>query len=563
MAEGEVSHKKVKLDIEAFSCSICLDLYKDPVTIPCGHSFCMNCIKTKWDEEDEDAVCSCPQCRKTFEQRPVLVKSMTLAGLVENLKPGLEAAPPGDCYAGPEDVACDVCTGRKLKAVKSCLDCRASYCEKDLQPHHNAAPLKKHKLVDPNKNLQENICPRHDELMKVFCCTDQQIICYLCTLDEHKGHKTVPATAEMTEKQKELEVTRQKIQERIQDREKDVKVLQQEVEAINGSADKTVEDNKKIFSDLICLLQKRSSEVEEQIRSQQETEVNRVEELQEQLEQEIADLKKKDSELEQLSQTEDRDQFLLAYNSLSKLGEPTPSSSIKIRPLKYFEEVTAAVSEISDKLQDLLTEKWPNISMAVSEVDVLLSPPEPKTRAGFLKYSHNLTMDPNTAHINLLITDGYRKASKRRQPQYYANPYSPERFTSCWGVLSRDSLTGRRYFEVEWKGWGVNIAVAYKNMRRAGNADESRFGFNDKSWSLRCGTDNYKFLCNNVQTPITGPGSSRIGVYLDHDAGILSYYSVTETMTLLHRVQTTFTQPLYAGLGLYGNGTTVEFVKLK
>ncbi|KAL4007788.1 hypothetical protein ACER0C_001640 [Sarotherodon galilaeus] len=381
-----MAQKGVQLDRETISCSICLDLLKDPVAIPCGHSYCMNSIKSFWDEEDRKGIHSCPQCRKTFTPRPVLEKNIMLAALVEQLKKtGLQAAPADHCYAGPEDVACDVCTGRKLKAIKSCLSCPASYCEKHLQPQYDAAPLKKHKLVAPSKKLQENICSRHDEVMKIFCRTDQQSICYLCTMDEHKGHETVPAAAERTEKQKELEVRRLNIQQRIQEREKDVKLLQQEVEAINGSADKAVEDSEKMFTELIRLIQKRSSDVKQQVRSQQETEVSRVKELQEKLEQEIAELKRKDGELEQLSHTEDHNQFLHNYPSLSALSESTHSSSINIRPLSYFEDVTAAVSETRDKLQDILREEWTNISLTVTEVDVLLSPPEPKTRAGFLK----------------------------------------------------------------------------------------------------------------------------------------------------------------------------------
>ncbi|XP_041849198.1 tripartite motif-containing protein 16-like [Melanotaenia boesemani] len=535
---GEAEKKGVKLDPETFSCCICLDLLKDPVAIPCGHSYCMNCIKSFWDGEDQKGIYSCPQCRKTFTPRLVLEKNTTLADLSEDMKKtGLQAAPADHCYAGPEDVACDFCSGRKLKAIKSCLFCLASYCEKHLQPHYDVAPFKKHKLVEPSKNLQENICSRHDEVMKMFCRTDQKCICLVCVMHEHKGHDT-----------------RQEIQQRIQDREKDVKLLQQEVEAINHSADKTVEDSEKIFTELIRFIQKRSSDVKQQIRSQQETEVSGVKELQEKLEQEITELKRKDAELKQLSHTEDHNQFLHNYPSLSALSESTHSSSINIRPLRYFEDVTAAVSELRDKLQDILTDRWTNISLTVTDVDVLLSQPEPKSRTGFLKYSCEITLDPNAAHTLLLLSEENSKVTRMDQYQSYSS--HPDRFTKYYQVLSRESLTGRRYWEVEMRG-NVSVAVAYKNISRTGY--ESVFGRNDKSWSLDCYQNSYYFYYNKIRTSISGPRSSRVGVYLDHRAGILSFYSVSETRTLLHRVQTTFTQPLYAGFWIYSPTGSVKF----
>ncbi|XP_053186883.1 E3 ubiquitin/ISG15 ligase TRIM25-like [Scomber japonicus] len=561
--EAEMEQKGLQVDRETFSCVICLDLLKDPVTIPCGHSYCMSCIKGFWDGEDQRKIYSCPQCREAFTPRPVLKKNTMLAALVEQLKKtGLQAAPADHCYAGPEDVACDVCTGRKRKAFKSCLQCLISYCENHLQPHYQLPAFEKHKLVEPLEKLQENTCSHHDEVMKMFYHTDKKRICYLCSVEDHKGHDTVSAAAERTERQRELEVSRLNIQQRIQDKEKDVKLLQQEVEAVSRSADKAVKDSEKIFTELICLLQKRSSDVKQQIRSQQETEVSGVKELQEKLQQEITELKRKDAELKQLSHTEDHNQFLHNYPSVSQLSEPTDSSSINIRPLRYFEDVTAAVSELRDKLQDILKEEWTNISLTVTEVDVLLSEPEPKTRAGFLRYSCEIILDPNTANPRLLLSEGNREA-EMHQPQPY--PRHPDRFTYYRQVLSKGSLTGRCYWEVEWRGEGVRVAVAYKNISRAGDSDECRFGRNNKSWALHCDTDGYNFWFNNSQTPVSGPVSSRVGVYLDHRAGILSFYNVSETMTLLHRVHTVFTQPLHAGLHLCFPlfGDTAEFCRLK
>ncbi|XP_041642908.1 tripartite motif-containing protein 16-like [Cheilinus undulatus] len=532
-----MAQKGIQLEKETFSCSICLDLLKDPVAVSCGHSYCMKCLQSHWDTEDEKKLYSCPQCRQILTPRPVLQKNTMLAVLVEELKKsGLQDAPADHCYAGAEDVACDVCTGRKLRAQKSCLQCLASYCQNHLQPHFQAAHLKKHKLVEPSKKLQENVCSRHDE---------------------NKRHDTVSAATERAERQRELQVTRQNIQQRIQDREKDVKLLQQEAEAINRSADKAVEDSQEIFTQLIRLMEERRSDVAQQVRSQQESQVSRVKELEEKLRQEIAELKRKDGELQTLSQTQDHNQFLHDYPSLSALRQPTHSSSIHIRPLRYFEDVTVAVSAVRDKLQDVLTQTWTNISLTVTEVDVLLPQPEPKTREEFIRYSCDITLDPNTANRRLLLSDGNRKVRWMFQPQSY--PSHPDRFTTWFQVLSRESLTGRCYWEVE-RSEIVLVAVTYKKISRTGNGKECELGFNDKSWALDCDDSGYIFWYNNVQTPVSGPPSSRVGVYLDHRAGILSFYSISETMTLLHRVHTTFTQPLHAGLYVFG---TAEMCKLK
>ncbi|XP_053716172.1 E3 ubiquitin/ISG15 ligase TRIM25-like [Synchiropus splendidus] len=521
---------------ELLSCSICLDLLKDPVTLNCGHSFCQVCVEGYWDSEGERNIYQCPQCRRTFTSRPLLQKNVMLAELVEELKKtGLQAADL--CYAGPEDVACDSCTGRKLKALKSCLMCLTSYCEQHLQPHLEAPAFRRHKLVQPSKQLQEILCPQHDEEKKMFCRTDQQVICHLCAEDQHKDHHIVSAAAERREREKEVDQSRGRIQQRIQERQEELKLLQQEQETITDSADKAVKDSQETLQQLIQDIQRRMSDVEQQIRSRQETEATRVQGLQEQLEQEIAELKKKDAELQQLSLTDSHLVFLQNWSSLSEVSGDTLSSRTHVRPHCCFEEVSAAVSASRERLQDLLRDTCTNISLMLRG--------ELKTRAEFLRFSRDNTLDPNTAHSQLLLSEGHRKVSFPGVIQSFR--FHPDSFSEYFQALSKEPLTGRCYWEVERRG-EVEVAVSYKNISRSGG--ESGFGYNDKSWSLWCQDSGCSFTHNSIRTQVSTAPPSRVGVYLDHSAGLLSFYSVSGTMTLLHRVHTTFTQPLHAGVGV-------------
>ncbi|KAM9531169.1 E3 ubiquitin/ISG15 ligase TRIM25-like isoform 1-T1 [Salvelinus alpinus] len=401
-----MAQQGVLLDQDQFCCSVCLDLLKEPVTIPCGHSYCRSCIEGCWDQDVLKGVYSCPQCRETFTPRPTLRKNNMLAELVEKLrKTGLQAAPPPAlCYAGPGDVACDFCTGtRKQKALMSCLACLASYCENHLQPHYEFPGFKKHKLVKATTQLQEKICSHHDKLLEVYCRTDQQCICMLCTMDEHKGHDTVSATAERTEKQRQLGMSQQKVQQRFQEREKELKELQQAVESFKRSAQAAVEDSDQIFTELIRSIERRSSEVKELIRAQEKAQVSQAEGLLEQLKQEIAELRKRSTELEQLSHTEDHIHFLQSYQSLSSISVSSDLPSIVVRPLQYFGDVSKTVSELREKLEDFLKGEWTKISTTVNIVDVIL-PPEPKTREQLLQCESLYCEVTNSLFLLTLLT---------------------------------------------------------------------------------------------------------------------------------------------------------------
>ncbi|XP_042564262.1 tripartite motif-containing protein 16-like [Clupea harengus] len=185
-------------------------------------------------------------------------------------------------------------------------------------------------------------------------------------------------------------------------------------------------------------------------------------------------------------------------------------------------------------------------SVSVSEVQAVY--PKPATREEFSQYSCHFTLDPNTANRNLHLSEGNRRVERRAEVQSY--PEHPERFDGYCQVLGREGVSGHCYWEVEWSG-GVHISVSYKSISRRGGLNECMFGFNDQSWSLQLSNSSSLFWHNAKQTELPLVASSRIGVYVDHRAGTLAFYSISDTMTLLHRVQTTFTHTLYPGFICY------------
>ncbi|XP_048011244.1 tripartite motif-containing protein 16-like [Megalobrama amblycephala] len=533
MAEARISQ-------DEFMCPVCLDLLKDPVAIPCGHSYCKICITGCWDQEDQMRVYSCPQCRQTFSPRPALAKNTILAEMVEKLK---KIKLPADCYAGAGDVQCDVCTGRKHKAVKSCLVCLNSYCQNHLEQHESLFKGKRHNLTEATGRLQEMICQKHDKILEVFCRTDQQCICVLCMMDEHKNHDTVSAAAQRTEKQHQLKETQRSFQQRIQQREEDLQQLREAVESHKRSAQTAVEDSERIFTELIRSIERSRSEATQRIRDQEKTAVSLAEGRLERLEHEINDLRRRDAELEQLSHTQDHIHFLQSFQSLSAPPESTDVNDDPFSSLSSFDGVRETVHQLRDKLKDFCKEELKKISDRVTFTNIV-----PRTRNDFLQYSHQLNLDLNTVNKLLHLSEKNRVITGTVTEHPY--PDHPDRFDGYnLQVLCRESVCGRCYWEIEKSGYDVHISVSYKSISRKGSGNDCVFGYNDQSWSLIYFSSSYSFRHNNIETKL--PVMSiirRIGVYVDHSAGTLSFYSVSgDTMSLIHTVQTTFTQPLYPG----------------
>ncbi|XP_042565634.1 E3 ubiquitin/ISG15 ligase TRIM25-like isoform X2 [Clupea harengus] len=417
---------------DEFCCPICLDLMKDPVTVTCGHSFCLNCITGCWDQEDHKGVYSCPQCRETFTPRPVIRRNTLLADVVEKLKKTeVQSEDTSPSNAGPDDVECDFCTGRKHKAIKSCLTCMGSYCEVHIQSHYQVACLKKHKLVNASSRLQEKLCSQHDRIIEVFCRTDQKLICMLCSMDDHNGHKIVSAIAERTEKQKELLVMKKDNQKWIQQKEKEVEEVKGALKSLQASAQKADEDTERIFTELISFLEKKRSEVKESIRAQEKAEVSRAEGLLKQLELEIAKLKNRYAEMEQLQPIEDPIDFLQSFQS-----HLTSSPAAKNLPKITF-DTKFSFSEVMKSVSPSLNEKTKQFLQNIFKVTGLMKGDKVKLKTPqtvgktlqcnhhnglvYIKHKYNITVSgvgevtgstgPDTVTVNFPELPGWKGSS--------------------------------------------------------------------------------------------------------------------------------------------------------
>ncbi|KAM4605246.1 E3 ubiquitin/ISG15 ligase TRIM25-like [Polymixia lowei] len=564
----------ISIEQDQFSCPVCLDVLRDPVTIPCGHSYCLDCIEDYWSRNKHKGYYSCPQCRQVFNPRPTLSRNTVLAEVVEKLQ-GIEFRTEAQHLAKPDEVKCDVCTKRKGKAVKSCLVCLESYCEAHLRVHEARFRGRSHKLVTALNQLREKLCPRHDKLLRVYCCTDQQCVCSQCTKERHQGHHTVSVVDERAAQQKKLEETFVYSIQKLKEVEKELRYI---VRYIKHSTEAAVEESERIFTKLSRSIEKQRLEVRGLIRDQEKTAVSQAEELLEKTEKLMAELRRRDSELEKLSCTEDHIHFLQRCKSLHFPPETVelPSTPDTL-PYFMFKTLRDALADLKDRLEEVCerelvrvsdkvvslkepSQSTPAKTPKVKYADISYSS-EPRTRAEFLQYYNDITLDANTANTYLCFFDGRRGVTTRPEPQPY--PDHPDRFTSWAQVLCRAGMAGRCYWEVEWTGVrGVSIGVCHKGMNRNGGGSDCKLGHNSKSWSLDCSHSACSFQHNKDSAATAVPCSNRIGVYLDFRGGTLSFYNISETMVLLHKVKTTFTQPLYPGFWV-GLGSTLKLLSFR
>ncbi|XP_041640881.1 E3 ubiquitin/ISG15 ligase TRIM25-like isoform X1 [Cheilinus undulatus] len=572
-----------------FRCPICLDILKDPVSTPCGHTYCMSCINNYWDQADPGHF-SCPQCRETFSPRPVLRRNTVLSEVVDKLKLTETVSPPELYLGGVGEVPCDFCPAEsKLRAVKSCLVCLASFCELHVLPHREVGTLRRHKMVAAVECLAERLCAQHRLGLEpagggseAEAAVEWTGDCLLCEADQEETVHNVDA--QRTRRQLQLQETQRIIQGRVRSGETELEEFQQSLESLKVSASAVLEDSEALFADMALRLEKTKAEVRARLEAKERAVVGRAERDIEMLEKDLEELRRRDEEITQLLQTEDNAHFLQAAPLLCVALTTGRHSRALSLPTEAFSGARRALCHLRSRMEEVCREEVDKISRAVNEnyvsggaecvkgaenlkpqhgqqaagavpatfplSSLSLQPADQRMRAVFLRCSSRLSLDPDTAHPTLVLLEGPQGAHCGEEPQSY--PPHPQRFDSVAQVLCREGqFGGASYWEVEWRGGGwVDIGVTYRGIGRKGGGKPCLLGRNENSWRLRCTHAGYAAWHDNRKTTVAAPPCPRIGVFLERQKGTLSFYSVSDTVVLLHTFRCPFTQPLYPAFRL-------------
>ncbi|XP_068449957.1 tripartite motif-containing protein 16-like protein [Clinocottus analis] len=509
----------ITLKTNRLCCHVCGELFRNPATISCGHSFCMPCILHRLDcDERNKRACTCPECGLRFSSRPQPIKNTTLADLVSDM--------------GRQDAK------RKHQGASTQAPKRASVS-----------------CVETGTSSGSNVCVRHSCPLDIYCCTDARVICAKCASAEHTGHTIGYVREERRRKQEELRIIQTKSKNILQEQENKCKNMGRTLIQIQEEARDTQDSCESVLSGIIDSIQRHYMSVRKLIRGQEEQAAAQVEIALQTLQEKMEDMKKRDAELDWLAQTDSDTLFLQNWPSMRHLCEKDflhPLLEESEDPLLPFEFTKRAVDQLGEQLEEFCDQRFALISeTGLSGATNMTEDAEPKTRAEFLQYACFLSLDPTTAHEKLAISAGDKEV--RLSPLSRNSPAIryPQRFLLRKQVLCREGLQAERcYYEIEVEGDQAEIALAYKGIDRKSRSKLSAFGANAISWSLDRSTNySVSHRGNSVQLT-TSPSQRRLGVYLNFKKGTISFYEVSDRMMFLYKVEAEFSEPLYPGFWL-------------
>ncbi|XP_075914336.1 E3 ubiquitin/ISG15 ligase TRIM25-like [Petromyzon marinus] len=505
-------------------CSICLGTFVCPSTLSCGHSFCLLCLEAAWETASSF---SCPQCRATFPVRPQLRRNVALANLVEQLR-------VGDGMAAV--VMCDICGDGHTPAVKTCLRCEMSYCFSHFRTHVENPRLRDHAVVDPIASLDERRCRNHKRELEFYCTVDRSLVCSSCTIaGEHKGHdvtmlkdehetrKVRPSETRVGEETRAVEEKRKEAEESVKRMEAARKEAQESVAGIRSRITGKFARLKKALDEDEKEALQRVAVKERELLSQIDEDIARHK-------QEIGELQAAAARLRTLQHERDS----LAFLQVGSASVEMPFGSPEQQSWQWQRDSWCKCGYT----------KLTNISMCTLKL----------TTDG-----RSPTLDTNSACDHLQISSDLRTATWSDVPQ--GRPHHPHRF-ECWrqALCSESFSSGQHYWEVDvGSADECLVGVAYATIPRRGDGAECLLGESDVSWCLQKLGDSFSVLHGGVETSLSVPQPPRrVGVHLDWDAGLLSFYNA-DSMAPLHSFHQTFTQPLHPGLWV---GDSVRIVDL-
>ncbi|XP_072525719.1 bloodthirsty-related gene family, member 12 [Salminus brasiliensis] len=513
------------LSEEQFSCSICLEVFVEPVSTPCGHSFCKACLQGYWNHSKKVV---CPMCKKTFSKKPELCVNRVLAEIAEQFQ-GLSVAPAacstdggaaaaqsgspgtpqrdedGGEFAKPGDVSCDACIGRKMKALKSCLSCPGSFCEAHLRHHRKVKTMARHKLMDPIHRLEDKLCKRHERLLEAYCCSDHVCVCRECADVAHKTHEITSVDREYKKRMSQVGKRRSEMKHLIKERAKKLEEIKQSIKVMKSNSQREIEESWAVYAELQRLLEQSQAQLVEQITARQKHAEQQAREVAGRLEHELSLLRNRSSDLDALAHTQDKVLFLQHLNTLPPPPEPADWTGVSVNTDLYLGTIRKSVSTLVEKFQE--------------EVKRLYG----KELRKMQNYASEVFMDPATAQRSLVVSEDGRQVHYEEARKPLSQSDSPRRFSPALFVLGREGLSsGRHYWEVEvGRKMAWTIGVARASARRKG---EIRLSPEGGYWCLWLKNGEVKALASS-RIPLQLPTlPHKLGVYLDHEGGQVSFY---------------------------------------